>query len=97
LARVRPRGDVLDALTVDHRRAGEKPGDHPWQEPVLDRPDPLVQRGLVVFAGDCDGLLRHDRPAVQRGIDDVDRAAGDARAVVQGVADGVAARERRQQ
>ena len=43
------------------------------------------------------GLLEHDRAAVERRVDEVDRAAGDLRAVGERVADGVAARERRQQ
>ena len=49
------------------------------------------RRRLVVAASDRDRLLEHDRAAVERRVDEVDRAAGDLGAVLERVADGVAA------
>ena len=78
-------------------RTGDDLRHRPRQQLVLGRPDPFVERRLVVAGQDRDRLLGHDRPAVERVVDEVDRAAGDRDAVRERVADGVGAGERRQQ
>ena len=67
------------------------------QQPVLDGLDALAQRRLVVVGQDRDRLLGHDRTAVERGVDQVDRHPGHAHAVRERIANGVGTRERRQQ
>ena len=64
---------------------------------MLDGPDPVVEARHVVVGQDGDGLLRDDRPAVERGVHEVDRAAGDGDAVGQRVRHGMTTGERRQQ
>ncbi len=81
----------------DRERAGEQQPDRARQEPMLDRADPVVE-GLGVVAGqDRDGLLGDDRSAIERRVDEMDRAAGDRHPVREGVSDRVRAREGRQQ
>ena len=96
-ARVRA-GEVHGHVpAVDDQRIGQEQRDGPRQQPVLDGPDPVVEARHVVAGQDGDGLLRDDRPAVERRVDEVDRAAGHGHAVRQRVGDRVRARERRQQ
>ena len=78
-------------------RACQEQRDRPRQQPVLDRPDPVVERRRIVAGQDRDRLLRHDRAAVERRVDEMDRAAGHLHAVGQRVVDGVAAGECRKQ
>ena len=87
------RSPACRPVAARRRRHGPPPG----QEPVLDRLDPLVERRLVVAGQDRDRLLGDDRAAVERLVDEVDRAAGHPDAVGERVADGVRAREGRQQ
>ncbi len=77
--------------------AGDERGDGRGQEPVLDGVEAHQQRRLVVVGQDRDGLLGDDRAAVERRVDEVDGHAGHGDARREGVADGVQARERRQQ
>ena len=70
---VRRRGD--SARQQERHRAG--------QQPMLDRLDPLVERGLVVVRQDLDRLLGDDRAPVERRVDQVDGRAADLRAVCQ--------------
>ena len=85
------------APAIDDQRVGQEQRDGPRQQPVLDGADPVVEGRHVVAGQDRHGLLRDDRPTVERRVDEVDRAAGHGRAVRQRVRDGMAARERRQQ
>ena len=71
--------------------------DGPRQEPVLDRVEALEQRLLGVVAEDRDRLGQHDRAAVERRVDEVDRDAGHRHAGRQRVADRVGAGERGQE
>ena len=81
----------------DRDGAGEDERDRAWQQAVLHRSDPVVQRLDVIAGQDRHRLLGKDRPAVERLIDEMDGAPGDRHAVRQGVGDGVRAGERRQQ
>ena len=55
-------------------------------------------KGCLVVAGeDRNRLLGHDRAAVERGVDEVDRRARDRDAVREGIPDRVRAREGRQE
>ena len=80
---------------LDAERPGQGQGDGPRQEPVLDRPDPGVEARLVVVGQDRDGLLGHDRAAVERGVDEVDGRPADRDAVGERIAHGMRAGERR--
>ena len=97
-ARLGP-GDVdRRAPPVRRDRPGQQQADDPRQEPVLDRPDPLVQRsprrrrrtiGTASWAtiGPPSSVV----------VDEVDGRPADRRPVGQRVADRVGARERRQE
>ena len=90
-ASARSRSIVTWRPSVGHGdRAGQQQRHRPGQQPVLDRLDPLVQGRLVVVREDRDRLLGHDRAAVERRVDEVDRHAGHRPAVRQRVADGMA-------
>ena len=83
---------------VDRERAREEQRDDPRQQPMLDRLDPCAERGLVVAGQDRDGLLGDDR-ARRRGVASTRWTVTPVTATPVGerVADGVGARERRQQ
>ena len=90
-------GDArVRAVEVDGHRAavrrqgaGQQERDRARQEPVLDRADPVVEGGDVVAGQDRDGLLGDDRAAVERRVDEMDRAPGDGHAVGERVGDRV--------
>ena len=71
--------------------------DRGGQQPVLDRVEPLEERGLGVVLQHRDGLLGHDRAAVEGRVDEMDRDARDGDAGGEGVAHGVQPRERGEQ
>ena len=87
----------MAAVGCDVDRPGEEQRDRPRQQAMLDRLDPLVERRLVVGGEDLDGLLEHDRAAVERLVDEVDGRAGHADARDKRVADRMRARERWQE
>ena len=60
---------------------------------MLGGPDAFMQGGLVIARQDRHRHLGHDRPAVERVVDEVDRAAGDRDPVRERVTDGVGAGE----
>ena len=64
---------------------------------MLDRVDPLEERPLGVAGEDRNGVLDDDRPAVERGVDEMDGDARDFDPGGQRVADGVGSGECRQQ
>ncbi len=64
---------------------------------MLGLADPVVQGGEIVVREDRHRLLGHDRPAIEGRIDEVHRAARDRDAVLERVAHGMGAGERRQQ
>jgi len=64
---------------------------------VFDGQDPLMERRLVVAGEDRHGLLGDDRSTVEGRIDEVDGRPGHGRAMGKGVANGMRAREGRQQ
>ena len=69
--------DDMPAIAIDGDCPGEQHRHGPWQEAMLDRADPCVQRLDVVARQDGHGFLRHDRTAVEGCVDEVDRAAAD--------------------
>ena len=96
--RIGLRGVQPNVAPLDrHHVPGEQQRNRPRQQAVLRRSNPVVQARFVVVRGDRDGLLEHDRAAVQRRVHEVDRAARDADAVGEGVANGVPTRKRRQE
>ena len=75
------RSEAIRDLIRDRLVRGEQEqSDDARQESVLDGTDPVVQRFDVVTVEDRDGLLRHDRPAIERGVDEVHGTAGESRA-----------------
>jgi hypothetical protein len=56
---------------------------------VLALADPLMQRGMVVVVAHLDAVLKEDRPAVEIVGDEVDGAASDFDAVLEGLGYGV--------
>ena len=64
---------------------------------MFHRPDPVMERRLVVPGHDRHGLLGHDRAPVERGVDEMDRGATDRDPMGERVAHGVSARERGEQ
>ncbi len=96
--RLRPLNvdDDPAATGVDGQGTGQERRHRSRQEPVLDRPDPVLDGGLVVAGPDRDGLLGDDRAAVEGRVDEVDGRPGQDRSVGQRVAHGVGAREGRQ-
>ena len=76
---------------------GEDQRDGVREQAVLGGADPVVEGGVVVRGEDRDGLLGHDRPAVEGLVDEVHGAAGHGHAVGQGIRDRVGTREGRQQ
>ena len=85
------------ARVVDAQGARRGHGHDPRQQPVLHRLDARAQRCPVVGRQDRDGLLGHDRPAVERLVDEVDGHARDRDPRRERVVDGMQPRERRQQ
>ena len=81
----------------DAQDAGQQGRHRARVEAMFDRLDPGVEHRDIVAGQDLDCLLGDDRAAVQRRIDEMDRATGHLRAVGDGVGDGVAAGERREQ
>ena len=84
-ARVRAGEVHRHAAAVDDQRVGQEKGHGARQQPVLHGPDPVMEARRVVAGQDLDGLLRDDRAAVERRVDEVDRAAGHGRAMRQRV------------
>src|SRR3989304_4067795 len=93
----------LIACGMWHLRAGREgdPGAAPpeqapreGEEHVLLLEDPRRQGLLRVIVPDRDGLLEDDRSAVEGRVDEVDRAAGDPRAVCECIPLTVRSRER---
>ena len=80
--RIEPHGS---AVRLDRQRPGQQQRHGPRQQPVLDGPDPRVERRRVVAGQHADRFLGDDRPAVERRVDEMDRAAGDRHPVRQGV------------
>ena len=78
-------------------RVGRDESDDVREQPVFHGLDAVTQARLVVLGQDRDTLLRDDRAAVERCIDDVDRHARQTHAMLEGVADRGRAGERRQQ
>ncbi len=78
-------------------RAGEERRHGRGQEPVLDGVETPEQAGLIVAREHRDRLLGHDRPAVERRVDEMDGDAGHGDAGRERIAHGVEARECRQQ
>ena len=64
------------------------------QEPVLDRPEALVERLHRVIVVDGNRLLQEHRARVEPRVDEMDGHAGHPDAVAQGLADAVEAGER---
>ncbi len=95
--RSRQVDDDAAAVVGDLQGVRQQQRDGPRQQPVLDGLDPGVEARDIVVRGDGNRLLGHDRPTVERRVDEMDRAAGHGRAVRQRVANRVRARERRQQ
>jgi hypothetical protein len=87
----------VSAVGCDLDGPGREQRDGPREQPMLDGLDPLAQARLIVAGQHRDGLLRDDRPAVERLVDEVDGDAGDRDAVPERIADGVRPGERRQQ
>ena len=87
----------MTAVVAHRDGIREQQRDHPRQQPVLHGLDPPPQRRFVVAGQDRHRLLDDDRTAIQRLVDQVDRAATEDHAVRKGIANGVRARERRQQ
>ena len=76
---------------VDAERPGHELRHDPRQQLVLGGPDAFMEGGLVIARQDRHRHLGHDRPAIERVVDEVDRAAGDRDTVRQSVTDGVGA------
>ena len=89
--------DDVTPIWPDGEGAREQERHSPWQEAVLDGWIRACRRLVVVVGQDRDRLLRDDRSAVERGIDEMDRAAGHGHAVGQGIRHGMGAGEGRQQ
>ena len=87
----------VPAIGGDAQGAGQQQAHGPRQEPVLHRPDPLMKGCPVVAREDRYRLLGHDRAAVERGVDEVDRHARDRDGVRKGIPDCVRTREGRQE
>ncbi len=66
---------------LDRERASQQESDGPRQQAVLDAADPIVEGADVVVGQDRDRVLGHDRPAVERLVDEVDRAPRHGHAV----------------
>ena len=75
--RIRPVEVHGHPPTIDDECVREQQGDRARQQPVLHRADPVVEPRHVVVGEDRDRLLQDDRAAVERRIDEVDRASGD--------------------
>ena len=71
-------------------------GDDRRQQAMLLDLDTPLQTRLIVDIGNGDGSLREDRAGVDAGVDEVDGAAGDAAAVLEGLTGAVQPGERRQ-
>ena len=90
----RPRsGSRRTRRPSTRERPGHELRHDPRQQLVLGGPDAFMQGGLVIARQDRHRHLGHDRPAVERVVDEVDRAAGDRDPVRERVTDGVGAGE----
>ncbi len=87
----------MPAVVGDPNGARHEQADDARKQAMLDGLDARPQARFVVAGQDRHRLLGEDRATVERGVDEVDRDAGHDHAMLEGVADAVRARERRQQ
>ena len=82
---------------VHREGAADQQPDGAWEEPVLDRVEPLLEGRLVVVGSHLDRLGQDDRAPVERRVHEVDRHPGHRRARSERIPDRVRTREARQE
>ena len=87
--RRRPGRVDRDPPPVHPERTAEQERNRARQEPVLDRVEPLQERGLVIAGKHRDCLGKDDRAAIERRVDEVHSHAGHRSAGRERVADRV--------